>query len=556
MAVSETTGDVSSKLAALRERFTVRASDDLAELERRAELMQQGSAGQAVLQDVCARLHRLAGSAGTFGFPELGDAARSLEKMLRAGSEKALDNPGADVPLLAIEKLMALRTLLASPPLPVAGLAQSPTESPEGSHGMQVFVGIVPGPGIDYEELAPALTGYGFACLRVAGEDSDILAAVGDNSHCPTVVLCPADRLESLVAQRDKLRDHHSRELPVVCLSDDGSFASRYRAAAQGAAAFFCAPVDLPELTERIEYLALEGNTKRQGRVVLVEDDPELAEHYTLVLDSAGVEVRWVSDPMQLMSELSSFRPDILLMDVQLGDHSGVTLARLVRFDPQWLSLPIIYLSSEDNPDNQLEALSRGADEFLMKPVSDSYLIRSVHIRCYRARQLFRLMNRDSLTGLLKHSLIKQEVDKELARCRRDGSLASVVMVDLDHFKQVNDTYGHRYGDVVIKALANMLRNRLRETDRIGRYGGEEFLVVLPGCDVTAAARLFTEIAESFAQLTFRRDDAAFHVTLSAGVAEISGFTSGDDAVEAADKALYRQKWAGRNGVTVFDESL
>lgn len=93
MAVSETTGDVSSKLAALRERFTVRASDDLAELERRAELMQQGSAGQAVLQDVCARLHRLAGSAGTFGFPELGDAARSLEKMLRADAEKASDAP-------------------------------------------------------------------------------------------------------------------------------------------------------------------------------------------------------------------------------------------------------------------------------------------------------------------------------------------------------------------------------------------------------------------------------------------------------------------------------
>ncbi|MFP3489521.1 response regulator, partial [Staphylococcus sp. SIMBA_130] len=87
-------------------------------------------------------------------------------------------------------------------------------------------------------------------------------------------------------------------------------------------------------------------------------------------------------------------------MDVQIGDYSGGTLARLIRFEPRWLSLPFIYLSSEDDPDNQLEALSKGADEFLMKPVSDDYLVRSVRIRCYRARQLSELMNRDSLTGL------------------------------------------------------------------------------------------------------------------------------------------------------------
>ena len=179
------------------------------------------------------------------------------------------------------------------------------------------------------------------------------------------------------------------------------------------------------------------------------EDDAELAEHYCLVLQAAGIEAQAVSEPFHLTSSLADFVPDIVLMDVQIGDYSGVTLARLIRFEPRWLSLPIIYLSSEDDRENQLEALSKGADEFLMKPVSDSYLVRSVRIRCYRARQLSELMNRDSLTGLLKHSLIKEEVEKELARCRRSGHRSCVGMLDLDPFKAVNDTWGHSQGDHV-----------------------------------------------------------------------------------------------------------
>ncbi len=548
--VTGASGDVSSRLAELRERFAARAADDLKELEARAQRIQSEGADAAVVADVCARLHRLAGSAGTFGFPELGEAARSLEKMLKA---KANAGGNLVASSLVVEKILALRTMLESPPVPAYDddSYHSSPDGPEGSHGVRVRVLIVPGPGTDHEWLTGALAAYGFDCQLVTGSDADIFSTLADEAQGATVILCADGRIDGIMNQRDASTAEHVRRLPVVCLSEERSFDRRYQAAALGADGFFGRSPDLPELAERIEYLALERSTRIQGRVVLVEDDPELAEHYALVLRSAGVEVLWVHDPMQLIAELSSFRPDILLMDVQLGQYSGVTLARMVRFDPQWLSLPIIYLSSEDDPDSQLEALSRGADEFLMKPVSDGYLVRAVLIRCFRARQLFRLMNRDSLTGLLKHSLIKQEAEKELARCRRDGHAASVVMVDLDHFKQVNDTYGHRCGDVVIKALANTLRNRLRETDMIGRYGGEEFLVVLPHCDTDSAARLFTDIADSFAQLTFNCSEDAFSVTLSAGVAAINDHVVGDDAIDAADQALYQRKRAGRNGVTV-----
>lgn len=287
--------------------------------------------------------------------------------------------------------------------------------------------------------------------------------------------------------------------------------------------------------------------------MLIVEDDSDLAEHYRLVLESSGIEVRLVSDTRHLMQDLAEFQPDIVLMDVNLDDRSGITLARLIRFEPRWLSLPIIYLSSEDDPESQLVAMSEGADEFLSKPITDDYLVRSVLHRCHRARQLSELMNRDSLTGLLKHALVKQQVHKELASCRRLGYRSCVAMVDLDHFKKVNDTWGHGCGDRVIKALANLLKNRLRETDVIGRYGGEEFVVVLPGCDVGQAQSVIEGIGRSFAELLFfGNDEDSFSVTLSAGIAELNDFSDGDEALEAADQALYQRKSAGRNGVSVY----
>jgi len=540
---------VASRLGELRQKFAARAAEDLEALEQLALSLRDEDAAADVVSDLLASLHRLAGSAGTFGFPELGEAARNLEKMLKAGAEDG-------VPDLAVEKLLALRTLLDNPPLPaeshkVKGLEQFDEES---CHGVQVQVLLFVDHESDNATLELALTAYGFDCRFVGQAELEQLDTLATGSIAATVILASDSWVASVLRQRDASRAASVRRVPVVCLGRKDDFSSRYQMAGMGADAFFGVPANLPDLTERIEYLAMERSTRVSGRVVIVEDDAELAEHYSLVLTSAGVEVCRVSHPRELMTELSTFQPDILLMDVQLGEYSGTTLARMVRFDSQWLSLPIIYLSSEDDPDNQLEALSRGADEFLMKPVSDSYLVRSVLIRCFRARQLSRLMNRDSLTGLLKHSLIKQEVEQELARCLREGRPASVVMVDLDHFKAVNDHYGHRCGDVVIKALANMLRNRLRETDKIGRYGGEEFLIVLSGCHTEAARRLMADIATAFAQLTFTGGEQGFQVTLSAGIAAIEEFGSGDEAIEAADQALYERKRSGRNGVTLYGQ--
>ena len=563
--VSQSDDDVSEKLKALRSKFLGRAKDDIRELSAYAEQTRNGTLSAEGLIRCYQSLHRLAGSAGTFGLPELGQQARLLEKKLKSQAEKLGAASGVHQQSIQVsdgfaDGIDSLAELVATNSEELAVSGPEKTVSTEqhrvdGSHGMQVRIILVDSDRSGtVASLSSDLARYGFVCQFVDVHDEKALQKSATESGSAAAVLCCDASLPVVMPHLKSWRGTGSRRrLPVVVVGNDDSFDNSYRLAKAGASAYFAAPIDVPELAERIESLSLERSARVSGRVLIVEDDKELAEHYCLVLSAAGIEARFLTEPARLMPELSAFQPDIVLMDVQIGDYSGVTLARLIRFESRWLSLPIIYLSSEDNRDDQLEALSKGADEFLVKPVSDDYLVRSVRIRCYRARQLSDLMNRDSLTGLLKHSLIKQELEKELARCRRLGHHSSVVMIDLDHFKQVNDTWGHRYGDIVIRALANLLRNRLRETDMIGRYGGEEFMLVLPDCSVQAATKLVSGIGESFSELTFSVGEKAFHVTLSAGVAGINDFESGEAALEAADQALYRRKRAGRAGVTTHD---
>ncbi|WP_286252336.1 diguanylate cyclase [Marinobacter shengliensis] len=554
------------RLRRLQERFLERARGDIETLSGFASLIDQQQLPQSELDKCYQLLHRMAGSSGTFGFPELGQAARAIEKQMKSCRESAADSGASahDVVSVSVELADELRHLARllekAPEMTSATGAQAGApaaeDSHDGAHGMQVNV-MALGHSIDYlADLVKSLAVYGFVCESGSiDRPSDVAARLAELNNA-SILLCVDSELGDVMDFREQyLPKAEHRRFPVVCVGHENSFETLYRVAERGATAYFCEPLDMPELAERIESLALERGSRPQGRVLIVDDDLELGEHYCLVLKQAGIIARLVSDPADLMSELSAFEPDLVLMDVQLRDYSGVTLARLIRYEPRWLGLPIVYLSSEDNPENQLDALSKGADEFLVKPVTDDYLVRSVRIRCYRARQLSDLMNRDSLTGLLKHSLIKQEVDRELARCRRAGHTSCVVMLDLDHFKRVNDSWGHGQGDIVIRTLANLLRNRLRESDVIGRYGGEEFLLILPDCEPAVAVKLIEAIGKSFAELAFWAGDDSFQVTLSAGVALINDFPVSDQAIEAADQALYQRKRGGRNGVTLYDPS-
>ena len=153
-------------------------------------------------------------------------------------------------------------------------------------------------------------------------------------------------------------------------------------------------------------------------------------------------------------------------------------LARVIRQQDKFHSVPIIYLSAEDDINKQLHAMSLGGDDFLTKPINPKHLTSTIHNRGRRARSLLALMIRDSLTGLYNHTHTLYLLETEIAKASQNGTKLTFAMLDIDFFKKINDSYGHPIGDRVLKSLSLFLKQRLRKTDHIGRYGGEEFAIV------------------------------------------------------------------------------
>ncbi len=535
------------RLTALKARFADRTASQLNSMLENVETWQRGGIHHDSLEALYQLLHRLAGSSGTFGFPRLGRQASQLEQRIKP----LLESPDFSasrardiIDARFMERLCQLAQLLEdgeqnAPPSPIP---QQPNLSTVRATEVLVL-------GEELAGLASALDHHGFR-IHLAAMTTDIPE---HHWHEGNTIVTSSHHLEQVAAWNKALSLRlQQKEATILCIGSDDDFSARYRLAELGASGLFTLPVDVPRLAERIEQLNRERQEASTGKVLLLDDDEELTEHYRLVLTNAGMSVRIMSRPDGLLNTLAEFRPDIVLMDIHMPPFSGITLARMIRFEPEWLSLPIIYLSSEQDRDEQLSALAQGADEFITKPISDRLLIRTVRILCYRARQLSKLVSCDGLTGLLNHSHIKQALGHEHARVQRQGHDTIVAMLDLDHFKAVNDTHGHAIGDQVIKALATLLQKRLRDTDHLGRYGGEEFVVILPECELPQATTMFEEICRNFADLTFSSPEGQFHVTVSIGLARLNQFSLAEQALNAADEALYERKRQGRNGVSCY----
>ncbi len=335
---------------------------------------------------------------------------------------------------------------------------------------------------------------------------------------------------------------------PLIFISSRKDFLTRLKAIRAGGRAYFCKPVDIGGLIDKLDSLT-STEQPEPFRVLIVEDTALLAEACAQTLEQAGMVTRQVIDPMQVMEALDEFSPELILMAINMRGASGEEVAQVLRQQEIHVSVPIVFLSSEADKDKQLAAMNHGGDDFLVRPIQPEHLIASVSSRIERYRMLSNFMIRDSLTGLLNHTKIKGQLDVEFERAKRQKYPLSFAMIDLDHFKLVNDTYGHPTGDKVLKNLARLLQQRLRKVDVIGRYGGEEFAIILTNTSGPDAIRILDGIRKDLAEVRQHGEEADFFVTFSCGIASYPGFNSPEALNSAADKALYRAKQKGRNRV-------
>ncbi|MBE1277394.1 sensor domain-containing diguanylate cyclase [Enterovibrio baiacu] len=496
------------------------------------------------LEDLILEAHKLAGTATTLGFVDLGERGRDIEILTRPFLEnQTLPKGDADLESI-IQSLMYVSTI--EPKRPEDMTYGEVTLLHEQGRTKQL-VYVVAERAEDTKDMVEQLQ---FIDYEVVSFDSADTLKLALDTEAPSVLIVDLHEFDLLDDVTKVWRK--ASGIPMVVLSSSESWDSRLNAAQAGAFAFFQKPIEYDDILEVLDNLWESSNA--QYRVLIVEDERMLAEHYSIILQGAGMKTLILEDTEHLLDEIGEFSPDLVLMDLYMPNCSGVEAACVIRQHKSHTNLPIVYLSGETDLKTQMQALQVGADDFLTKPINDLHLTQAVSIRAKRFRQLSALMDRDSLTGLLNHSNLKVALDRELSRARRHHSQVSFVMIDIDHFKSVNDKYGHPVGDKVIKGVARLLNYRFRKTDTCARYGGEEFALILPDTPADIALRLIDEFRLTFSKTPFSNGPETFYATLSAGVATFPEFQSIESIIEAADSALYLAKEKGRNRVVTHVE--
>lgn len=340
--------------------------------------------------------------------------------------------------------------------------------------------------------------------------------------------------------------------MPKILATARSGFDYRKLCADCGVDAVINDPIEARELADWLEHFGDRGSTEHAA-VLIVDDDELAAEAVAARLSSRGIAAEIVANPTRIFEALERHPFDLVLMDLNMPEANGIDVARMIRQDRRYLSLPVVFLASDDDTETQMRARRFGGDDFISKRVDPALLLRLVELRVDRARVLRTLIERDGLTGLMDHQRFIERLGQELARSRRTGTECTLAMLDLDYFKQVNDTWGHQAGDLVLRRLAASLTAWLRQTDVVGRYGGEEFAVLLLDTPPEQAAPVIDAFRRNFSTLDIAVPGGALRATFSAGIAAARDADDVTALISAADAALYRAKSEGRDRVVIAE---
>ena len=537
------------KVLRLQRGYLEKLPQSLAQARGLMTALVPGAENERALADLYRCFHNIKGTASTLGLLAISDGSSEATELV--AQLRRLDCQTHQQALAGLEtRLSELETLAGdrSIPDPVPSepdeslMSQVETGSRTGSQRGCIFLfDAAP----DALPLANQLRCFGYQISTFSTLD-ELRTAMRE--RLPDAVVMAV----SAIDQTTDLRAESP--IPFLYVSENDSFAARLKVVKAGGKAFLLKPIAAYEMVETLDELTIEREPD-PFRILIVDDEPEMADYLSLILDATGMLSHRLNEPTRILEVLSEFQPDLVLMDIYMPCCSGREISKLIRQEPRFVGIPIIFLSSETDKAIQLRAMRVGADGFLTKPILPEDLIAAVVVRAERTRILRSLMMRDGLTGLLNHTTLAQFLETSVAGARRHQARLCFAMLDLDLFKTVNDRYGHPAGDQVLIALARMLKQRLRSSDMVGRYGGEEFAIIFQETDEEAAAQTLRKILEDFSTLSFKADGCSFSCTFSGGISGFPSQKNAEQLVLAADQALYRAKSNGRNQIVVAGQT-
>jgi len=341
-----------------------------------------------------------------------------------------------------------------------------------------------------------------------------------------------------------------NRDIPIAFASGDHRIETRVAAIEAGGTRFFEKPISEEIFASLAQQLAMLSDTTSQ-KVLIVDDDPDIVEHYAFHLRGAGYTVDALGSAVGITEKLEEISPDVLLLDINLPGISGLDVCRALRMSESFEALPVLIVTGQTDDQTRLLAFRAGASDVVAKPVIPEELLARVGVQLERVGLLRDRADKDALSGLLTRRALVEAFQRSLAVATRDEKPLSLVLLDIDKFKRVNDTFGHLVGDQVIAQLGDLLLRRFRLEDLRGHWGGEEFILVFPGQNAGFAERAAALLLGEFSELPFASEDGEpFTATFTAGVAAYpEDGTSIPTLVRRADQRLYEGKQMGRNQV-------
>jgi diguanylate cyclase (GGDEF)-like protein len=293
---------------------------------------------------------------------------------------------------------------------------------------------------------------------------------------------------------------------------------------------------------------------------ILVVDDRESNRHLLKdTLESAGHRALCASDGAQAIEFALSGKPDVILLDVKMPGMDGFEVCVKLQALAETAKIPIIFVTANyAEEQDMIHGLEVGAYDYLVKPISRSVLLARVGVmlRIHRSEERVRQLSIiDEFTGLFSKNYVVRRLEEEMQRAERRDSLLTVTMLDLDDFKNCNDTFGHQFGDEVLKRVSGTLKANMRLYDSVGRYGGEEFLIVQPELTEIEAVAIVGRLKERVAEECFYGEGRELRVTFSAGVAEWDRRLGAEELIRWADDALYAAKHAGKDQTVCYSQT-
>lgn len=484
--------------------------------------------------------HKLAGSAGTFGFALVSEHARELEHAL-SGSE-----PPADLQRLA-DLIMAVRTGLGTDGDTGGGeevgnerAAPDAVERYGPVDMLVITADAHRGQRLIEEALSRGLAATSTTTLQTARRH------VGGAS--PGAVLLDLGVSEDVQASLEFLAET-ARTRPVVVMTHQEQRVDPVEVARRGGRGFLPPSVMDGQAVESV--IALRERLRAEGtKVLAIDDDRAVLDALGAVLGAGGLEVETSSDPTRFWTLLERDVPDLVVLDFDMPEVTGPELCRALRNDPRWEGVPVMFLTSRTDAASVHEVFDAGADDFLSKPFLGPEVVARITNRLERVRLYRALADTDGLTGLPNRRKSAETLEDFRRSAARLGQPLSLAILDVDHFKRVNDGFGHAVGDAVLRGVGTALRQTFRGEDVVSRWGGDEFVVGMLGMSEADGRQRIGDFIESVRDRRFGEGAAHTTVTLSAGLAEFP--TDGQeigDLYRAADRALYAAKGEGRDRV-------